>query len=172
MPTKPLDRLMFAQGGRCFFCDAPLPKGEASVEHLVASARGGSNGDDNCVACCKAINTLFGSISLKEKLKVVLNQAGRFRCPNGAGASAARSESKPAASRPSAPHVSQESIAAVIANLKSRGNARPRRLKTLASTIKALSSLNLSDRQVEALIGHLRSTGRINVTDEQVAYKL
>jgi len=40
MPTKPLDRLMFAQGGHCFFCKKPLSKSEASVEHLVASANG------------------------------------------------------------------------------------------------------------------------------------
>jgi hypothetical protein len=39
MPTKPLDRLMFTQGGLCFFCKDPLPQGEASVEHLVASAK-------------------------------------------------------------------------------------------------------------------------------------
>ena len=74
MPTKPLDRLMFAQGGLCFFCSAPLPKSEASVEHLVASSRAGSNSDDNCVACCKAMNGLLGSMSLKEKIKVVLKK--------------------------------------------------------------------------------------------------
>jgi hypothetical protein len=82
MPTKPLDRLMFAQGGCCFFCKAPLPQNEASVEHLVASANGGGNGDENCVACCKSINALLGSMSLKEKIQLVLNQRGEFRCPN------------------------------------------------------------------------------------------
>ena len=87
MPTKPLDRLMFAQGDRCFFCNVQLPKAEASVEHLVPSSRAGSNSDDNCVACCKAMNALLGSMSLKEKIKVVLNQKGQFSCPNGAGKS-------------------------------------------------------------------------------------
>lgn len=33
MPTKPLDRLLFAQGGLCFFCKRPLSSAEASVEH-------------------------------------------------------------------------------------------------------------------------------------------
>ncbi len=66
----------------CFFCKAPLPQSEASVEHLVASANGGGNGDENCVACCKAINALLGSMSLKEKIQLVLNQRGEFRCPN------------------------------------------------------------------------------------------
>ena len=89
MPTKPLDRLMFAQGDLCFFCGVRLPKADASVEHLVPSARAGSNSDDNCVACCKAVNGLLGSMSLKEKIRVVLNQNGRFVCPNGAGTEAA-----------------------------------------------------------------------------------
>jgi hypothetical protein len=85
MPTKPLDRLMFAQGDLCFFCKHPLPKAEASVEHLVAKARDGSSKDENCVACCKAMNALLGSMSLKEKFQVVLNQKGTFICPNGNG---------------------------------------------------------------------------------------
>jgi len=76
---------MFAQGGRCFFCKQPLPKTEASVEHLVASANGGSNNDENRVACCKAVNALLGSMSLKEKIRVMLNQQGQFKCPNGSG---------------------------------------------------------------------------------------
>jgi len=41
------------------------------VEHLVAAANGGGNGDDNTVACCKALNSLLGRMSLKEKLRVV-----------------------------------------------------------------------------------------------------
>ena len=76
---------MFVQGGFCFFCKQPLPKFEASVEHLQASANGGNNNDENCVACCKAVNALLGSMSLKEKFQVVLNQKGQFKCPNGAG---------------------------------------------------------------------------------------
>ena len=73
MPTKPIDRLLFAQGGLCFFCQQMLSPTEASVEHLVATSNGGSNDLDNCVACCKAPNTLLGSMSLKEKLRVMLN---------------------------------------------------------------------------------------------------
>jgi hypothetical protein len=55
MPTKPIERLMFAQGGQCFFCRKPLQKAEASVEHLVGLAHGGKDNDENCVACCKAL---------------------------------------------------------------------------------------------------------------------
>lgn len=85
MPTKPLDRLMFVQGGLCFFCKKPLTKEDASVEHLLAKANGGSNSDDNCVACCKTVNRLLGSMSLKEKFQVALNQKGQFECPNRVG---------------------------------------------------------------------------------------
>lgn len=61
MSLKRLDQLLFAQGGACFFCNLPLSRSEVSVEHLVPIARAGSNSDDNCVACCKAINALLGS---------------------------------------------------------------------------------------------------------------
>src|SRR5687767_9001118 len=105
MPTKPLDRLLFTQGGACFFCREPLPQSEASVEHLVASANGGDNGDDNCVACCKALNALFGSMSLKEKIQLVLNQKGQFRCPNKSGAR--KAVVADAVVRASAAHVSK-----------------------------------------------------------------
>ena len=78
---KQLDRLLFVQGGECFFCKKPLQKSDASVEHLVASANGGTNAEDNCVACCKTLNALLGSKSLKGKLEVFLRQKGVFRCP-------------------------------------------------------------------------------------------
>lgn len=85
-----LERLLFAQGGRCFFCGDTLGRAEASVEHLVAQAKspafpaGGSSHDDNCVACCKALNHLLGAKSIKEKLSIVLAQSGAFRCPTKA----------------------------------------------------------------------------------------
>lgn len=82
MPTRPLDRLLFVQGGLCFFCKQPLLRDDASVEHLQAIANGGANGDDNCVACCKTVNALLGSMSIKPKFEVVLNQKGHFRCSN------------------------------------------------------------------------------------------
>jgi hypothetical protein len=162
---------MFAQGGLCFFCNAQLPKAEASVEHLVPSARAGSNSDDNCVVCCKAINALLGSMSLKEKIRVVLNQNGHFKCPNGKAFASASTPAVPPKSRPAAA-ISTEAFSAVVENLKARGNARPRRLKTLASTIKAMPKLMLTDAQVQAIIGRLRELGKIVTTNEQVVYKL
>ena len=159
---------MFAQGGICFFCNEQLPKAEASVEHLVPTARAGSNSDDNCVACCKAMNSLLGSMSLKEKIKVVLNQKGQFRCPNGAGHAAPKAAPVPKLES----GVPESTVAAVVENLRSRGNSRPRKMKTLSSTIKALVQLKLNDKQVKDVIEHLMASRKITVTGEQVTYKL
>ena len=39
---KQLERLLFLQGSRCFFCGETIPIGEASIEHLVATSNGGA----------------------------------------------------------------------------------------------------------------------------------
>jgi 5-methylcytosine-specific restriction endonuclease McrA len=83
MPTTNLDRVLFLQGGQCFFCAKMLSKAEASVEHLVPKAHGGNDHIDNLVACCTALNSFFGSMTPKEKIRAVLNQRGKFKCPNG-----------------------------------------------------------------------------------------
>jgi hypothetical protein len=172
MPTKPLDRLMFAQGGLCFFCKDPLPQSEASVEHLVASANGGSNDDENCVACCKSLNALLGSMSLKEKIQLVLNQKGRFKCPNKSGTRKAHAPHSPAgASLPLAPKSLTERLAAVVIDLKKRGSARPRSVKTLTSTIGALFRKQLSGHEVSALIEQLKAEGIVAVSGTKVTYE-
>jgi hypothetical protein len=168
MPTKPLDRLMFAQGGVCFFCKKPLPKAEASVEHLLASANGGGNGDENCVACCKAVNALLGSMSLKEKFQVVLNQKGQFKCPNGAGS--AKAVAKPQATVIAKPN--SDKLALVVANLKQRGNSKPRTLKTLTSTVSSLFPKGLSETDLTTLVQQLQTTGKVTVVGSKVSYAL
>jgi 5-methylcytosine-specific restriction endonuclease McrA len=79
MTIKLRDRLLYAQGGLCFFCSKPLPRDLATVEHLDARANGGANADRNCVACCEDMNSLLGSMPLKEKFRVILNQKGTIR---------------------------------------------------------------------------------------------
>jgi len=98
---KQLERILFAQGGECFFCKKRLGKDEASVEHLVALANGGRNDEDNCVVCCKQLNSLLGSKSIKGKLLVVLNQRGAFACP--ADAESATLQAAPATATIAAP---------------------------------------------------------------------
>lgn len=137
-----------------------MPKAEASVEHLLASANGGSNSDENCVACCKAVNALLGRMSLKEKFQVVLNQKGQFKCPNGTGTVKATAKPK------------DERLALVIANLKQRGNSKPRTLKTLISTVASLFPKGISEADLAALVQQLQSTGKVTVEGSKVIYAL
>ena len=173
MPTTPLDRLLFAQGERCFFCKQPLPKCEASVEHLVASANGGRNNDENRVACCKAVNALLGSMSLKEKIQVVLNQQGQFKCPNGTGSTKPAAQPKDRQSKPpAASKANTAKLERVLTNLKQRGHARPRTLKTLTSTVASLFPKGLSETELSVLVQQLQSTGKVIVSGNKVTYRL
>lgn len=195
MPTRPLDRLLFVQGGLCFFCKQPLPRDDASVEHLQAIANGGANGDDNCVACCKTVNALLGSMSIKQKFEVVLNQKGHFRCPNNTVAippksvvipapapppaapksvSGATPPAKPTPPKPAAAPTPKkvDRFAMVVANLKTRGNSRPRNLKKLTTAVAALFPKGISQAEVAAIVRHLQATGKVKVQGEKVTYQL
>ena len=76
-----LDALLFQQGGRCFYCGQPLPREDASVDHVIPSSMGGTRTLDNTVVCCKTINAYFGSLSPKQKLAVILAWGGQLQCP-------------------------------------------------------------------------------------------
>lgn len=161
---KPIDRLLFAQGGLCFFCDRPLSAVDASVEHLVATSHGGKNHPDNCVACCKALNALLGRMTLKEKLRVVLNQKGEFKCPNGR---------KPEVPVKTAGHGTlEEKLAVVVADLQKRGSARPRTLKTLTNTINAAFGKQLTSDEVASLLVALQARRIVSVNGTKVSYEL
>jgi hypothetical protein len=173
--TTHLDRLLFAQGGQCFFCRKPLPKIDASVEHLVASANGGTSDDGNCVACCKALNHLLGSKSIKDKLQIVLNQNGNFQCPGKVSTQLTPSQSTGTQNAVPAAVVASTPIDLVLADLKKRGASRPRKVTTLASTIKALLKQQHrahTDPEVKHLIDELQMRGKVTITDTNVAYKL
>jgi hypothetical protein len=166
---------MFAQGGLCYFCNMPLPKSEASVEHLVPSSRDGSNSDDNCVACCKAVNALFGSMSLKEKIRVVLNQNGVFVCPNGTGTIAATKSAPTPKPVATPPILKVDNYAVVVADLKKRGASRPRKVDTLKNTIRAAvknAKGSLTDVQLETLFKDLQVNGKVTVDGTKVSYTL
>ena len=165
MATK-LERLLFLQGGRCFFCRAPLPEPEASVEHLLATANGGANGDENCVVCCKTVNAMLGSMSVKQKMEVLLRHEGKFKCPNGA--------SKPmaATSNPIAPSTSlADDVRLVIANLSQRGAAKPKTVKTLSSTIRSLFQKKIAEERLVAILTQLETDGFIQIALSKVVYR-
>jgi len=159
MSTKPIERLLFAQGGLCFFCQQQLAPADATVEHLVATANGGRNGEENTVACCKALNSLLGRMSLKEKLRVILNQKGAFKCPNMFG------------DRRVAVGLPEGALERVIADIQKRGSARPGTVKTLTSSINNLFQKGLSSQQLVALINTLKSRGVIAVSGTKVSYE-
>ena len=83
-PSKALTKLrkmLYLQGGSCFFCGKPLSEDDASVEHLHPKSRGGTSTEDNEVVCHKTLNHVFGNMELKRKFEFVLKTKGSFRCP-------------------------------------------------------------------------------------------
>jgi hypothetical protein len=172
MTSKPIDRLLFAQGNLCFFCNMPLLKAHATVEHLVPTSRAGSNSDDNCVACCKAMNTLLGSMSLKEKIRVVLNQNGQFTCPNGKIATPPVPPS-PENGAPSPPTTEHDYL--VLAALLKQGKSRPSKVKLLKNAIRVMVSNakgSITESQLETLIKQLQANGKIIIDGTKVSYSL
>jgi hypothetical protein len=160
---------------------SPLPKSDASIEQLFACAHTGGNNDENCVACCKSLNAIFGSMSLKDKFQVVLNQKGNFKCPGGIGvvggvanAAIVKAKLRPVAlsngfaSKSPKP----DSFALVVANLKLRGNARPRTIKTLNTNIANLFPKGIAKDEIEAIIEKLQSTGAVTHSEGKVSYVL
>ena len=158
---KQLERLLFLQGHRCFFCGHSIPAGEASVEHLVATSNGGAKEDENCVVCCKSINIALGHLSVKAKLQVVLNHRGSFACPMSI-ASPATSIVEPRDDR----------VGVVVADLQKRGSARPRRVVTLRNTINSAFQMSLSETELDVLLAHLQAKGYVTVEDTKVSYAL
>ena len=165
MPNKPLTRLLFVQGGLCFFCEKPLPLTEASVEHLVASSNGGTDRDENCVACCKSLNNALGSMSLKEKIQVFLKHKRPFECPNGTQKKATKTSQR------KQPKLAAERYAQVVANLKQRGKAKPGTVARLKNTIGTLfHNESISPAEVDALVQELQTRRVISITGSKVTY--
>jgi hypothetical protein len=163
--------LLFAQGGLCFFCQKPLAKEEASVEHLFAVANGGPNIRANCVVCCKAFNGLLGSMTLKEKFRVVLNQKGTFRCP----VELADRSSIPAADIIPAPvqippPVAADKFEEILENLKRRGNSKPRTLTTLVGTLTTLLLKDAGGLTPKGVVERMEASGKITIDGYKVAY--
>ncbi|HWJ04945.1 MAG TPA: HNH endonuclease signature motif containing protein [Steroidobacteraceae bacterium] len=167
MPTNPLDRLMWAQGNRCFFCDQQLPRDDASVEHLWAKANGGTNSDENCVACCKAVNALFGSMSLKEKFQVVLNQQGKFNCPSDRAATAAKSK---APQKSISKEPAKDLYRSVVDGLTKQREHAPKTVKALTSAVKVLLGASHKGTTASQIIQQMQAVGFASVSGTKVTY--
>ena len=79
--SKKLQKILYLQAGRCFFCGQPLNSENASIEHLNPKSKGGTNKMDNLVVCHKSLNAIFGDMELKRKFEFILKTAGSFKCP-------------------------------------------------------------------------------------------
>jgi hypothetical protein len=169
MPAKPLDRLMFIQGERCFFCKQPLPWAEASVEHLLATANGGNNMEENCVACCKTVNRLLGSMALKDKFQVVLNQKGQFKCPDKTTAVTTVTLAQVLFNITS----DSDKYAWIVSHLKKlHQGMRPRTLKALNNTMMTNFPDQISEAERMAILHQLKSAGQIIVEGKKIHYVL
>jgi 5-methylcytosine-specific restriction endonuclease McrA len=76
-----LRKMLYLQGGTCFFCGMPLKEEDANIEHLNPKSLGGMSTEDNEVVCHKTLNHAFGNMDLKRKFEFVLKAKGAFRCP-------------------------------------------------------------------------------------------
>ena len=60
----------------------------------------------------------------------------------------------------------------IVRNLAGRGASKPRRVRTLASTIRSLFKDAMSDAQVESLIDEMRQRGYLIIKQDRVSYRL
>ena len=63
-------------------------------------------------------------------------------------------------------------ISAIIKNLSGRGQARPRKVKTLSNTINSLFSPKLNEKELSKLINILQEQKYIAIKDSNVSYNL
>ena len=77
-------------------------------------------------------------------------------------------------SKPVTPSIEESHIQKIVKSLTSRGNARPRKLKTLSNTINSVFSKSLGEDRLNALIGELVKRGIVIVSSNKkdVSYKL
>jgi hypothetical protein len=66
----------------------------------------------------------------------------------------------------------QEKVDAIIENLEKRKASRPRTLKTLRSTIKALFANNLAEEELEVILSELSKRRVIQIDDGKVSYEM
>lgn len=71
-----------------------------------------------------------------------------------------------------APRAETDPLANVIAHLRNLKNSRPRKLKTLASTLKARFVKSGAEREVQALVEALQQRGVVQVSGTNVTYLL
>lgn len=174
-----LEKLLYVQAGKCFFCQKTLTREIASIEHLHAQSNGGKDVDENIVACCKLMNQYLGNLALKEKLRILLSQQGQITCPmdvkkhkssleSSAAFTTDAKVNQPTATNPTSNTAAMPTVPvktvdtlALLAKLKPKN--RPRKLKTLNNHITA--QLHCTHEQADALIKQMIRQKLIQLVD-------
>ena len=76
-----LEKYLYLQHGKCFYCREDLALEDASIEHLNPTSKGGTKTENNEVACCATVNHTFGDMDLKRKFEFILKSSANFKCP-------------------------------------------------------------------------------------------
>lgn len=116
-------------------------------------------------------------MSLKEKIRVVLNQNGQFTCPIAAGSSLVDPTNAAAAPQPTTvpPTPKVDLYSVVLTDLSKRGASRPRRVEALKNTIRSAvknAKGSIKEPQLEALFKRLEADGKVTIEGTRVSYSL
>lgn len=65
-----------------------------------------------------------------------------------------------------------EKIAVIVADLKRRGAAKPRAVKTLTSTIRSVFQNQLPEEELQSLLNQLQEQWLVSVVGTKVSYEL
>ncbi len=87
----------------------------------------------------------------------------------------ARAKKEPAqVSKPASAGIKEERLQKIVESLVARGNAKPRKLKTLSNSINALFSKSLAENELKALIDEMVKRGVVIVSSNKsnVSYRL
>jgi cytochrome c-type biogenesis protein CcmH/NrfF len=98
-------------------------------------------------------------MSLKEKLQVVLNQKGDFRCPNGSGRKTTQSN-----------EIAAQRYRQAVDNLKQRGESKPKTVDKLKSTLGAFFQNALTAEELDVLVESLQTDGVITIAESRITY--
>ena len=162
---KQLERLLFHQGNKCFFCNHPITEGQASIEHLDAVSNGGQTSDENTVACCKTVNAALGNLSIKDKFRVVLSHKKPFPCPSVTVPEPVTKPQKTSSTK------AQKLLPQVLDNLRKRGDTRPNTWSALRKTIAA-SFPTASPDVIEEVLVLLKDEGHTVENGGKLSYRI
>lgn len=60
------EAIFLAHGNNCYYCGCGLDESNFTVDHIIPRSKGGDNGLNNMVPCCRTCNTAKGSKILSQ----------------------------------------------------------------------------------------------------------